>query len=747
MLTICLDESGIFEDENYNKPLIIGGFVYVGEDFKEEEDRLRNFYINACNEMEYELSKKLGRSIRIKYPNGIHSTDNKGNIGREINKLLGEKVINYLKKNDKYYLTAMVKSKDMKERFNESKDFNEESNVIASILDFNKGANLYERMATKFLYNNIFYNPILKEHNNRVNLNLATRTISVKKDSEIYEELVKLNYNNKENNDGTLRFFVTGSSTFKAALSTKIYESSVNRNIDYTLNVESINYRQEGTTPFLYLADNICDILKEQSKEIKGRFDVLKFVNVMKEKVNKEFICFIHDDMDLLWTRLVERLNEKDLMGSLEKIAEIENSLNNNKKLYVEFWIPKIEDELKKIFDKHSIENYLLKLDGFFNKDRSEYEKGMIIARRLLNVIESVDIRGLEVIKYKINEKIALAHNHRGAISKAIEHFNICESLKSKGIQVTDYLNTLNRKTVALSNACAFEKSIEELKLLLPQYIKIKDIYLDIAADMDMESEDSFIVREEGKILSGIGQNLSFIKEYDEAEKYFNEALQSFSSKGDRGITKSYLIHMYIDSKNREKYEQNIGELLGSIDLKEQLDKIFENSKKIDRYLLFIYTKALNELYGEIVDNALVEKLINNVNKMMDEREFNQHPKEMIIKNVSQLAFKKGFKTEAEYLMKEHLDDIKEADFTIKLIVEKAKIDYLCLKKGKIHENNKVEREKIDKEITKHIEVIKNEVIKEELAKEIFNNLLITESSNVKACLEVLNDRLSYMYN
>lgn len=97
--------------------------------------------------------------------------------------------------------------------------------------------------------------------------------------------------------------------------------------------------------------------------------------------------------------------------------------------------------------------------------------------------------------------------------------------------------------------------------------------------------------------------------------------------------------------------------------------------------------------------------------------------------------------------MKEHLDDIKEADFTIRLIVEKARIDYLCLKKGKIHENNKVERDKIDKEIAKHIDVIKEVVRKEELAMEIFNNLLITESSNIGDCLEILNNRLSYMYN
>lgn len=747
MLTICLDESGVFEDDNYNKPLIIGGFIYVGEDVKEEEERLRDFYINACKDIEYKLTIKNGKNISIPYPNGIHSTDNKGSIGYDINRLLSEKVLAYIKKSGKYYLTAMIKSKDMKESFSEVVNYDTDGATVTSILDFNKGANLYERMATKFLYNNIFYNPLIKKENEKVNLNLATRTISVEEGSELYNELMKLNYNKKKNDNGTYRFYVTNSNTFRAALSTKIYESDVNKNIDYTLNVESINYKQEGTTPFLYLADNVCEIIKHEVKSIKGTFDTMTLVEIMKDKTGQEFMCFIHDDIDLIWTKLIKKLENKDLIGTLEMIADIRNSLSYHKNLYLDFWVEKISQEIIEIFNKNNIDSYLAKLDYYFGKDTSDYEKGLLIAEGLLKIVESNKPRNEEVIKYKINEKIALAHNHRGSISKALEYFEKCESLKTKGISALDYLNTVNRKTVSITNACAFERAIEDLTEQLPKYVKIKEAYLDIAADMGLESEEAYIVREEGKILSGIGQNLSFLRRYDEAEESFYNALEIFTGKVDRAVTKSYLMHMYIEAKNREKYEELISEVLGTNDITEQLNILFENPKRVDRYTLYIYIKALNELYGDIVDKELVEKAIKLLGFIINDSGFNQHPKELIVKHLALLSYKKELKSDAEKLIKEHLNTIKDSEFTINIITEKANIDLLELKKSKIHVNNKVEIEKLDREIKKHIDVIKELIKKEALAQEVFSNLLSVESTNVSQCLEVLNERLTYMYN
>lgn len=743
MLTICLDESGIFEDEKYKKPLIIGGFIYTGEDYIAEEERLKEFYKNACKEIESQLTIKEGRVINVEYPIGIHSTENRGRIGWEINRLLSEKVFSYIKNNKKYYLTAMIKSKDMEETF-DYQTFGDERN---SVLNFDKGANLYERMATKFLYNNIFYNPLLKDKNEKINLNLATRTINVEEDSEIYKELIKLDYRKNINNDGTYRFYITSSSTFKVALATKVYESQVEKNLDYSLNVESINYKKEGTTPFLYLADSVCEIIKEQIKAINGEFDILKLVNIMKDKTGQDFLCFIHDDIDLVWTKLVEKLYEKDLIGALEKIAEIKNSTSKHKSLYLDFWIPVIKEDLVQAFNKDKVDSYLADLDYFFGKDNSRYEKGFIVAKELLKIVDVKSLRNESYIKYKINEKIALAYNHRGSIGKALEYFNVCENLKYDGVPVVEYLTTKNRKTVAMTNACAYEKSIEELMEQLPKYTKIAEAYFEIAADMGLESDESYMVKEQGKILSAIAQNLSFLRKYDEAEKSFNEALSIFTRAGDKAVTKSYLIHMYIDSKNREKYEELIKEDFNTLDLEEQMRLIFSDSNKIDRYKLFIYTKALNTLYEKNVKIELVQSLIKAITIMIKDTDFNQHPKQMIVKHVAQLAYKKGLEKEAANLMKHHLTTIENSEFTINLIIEKANIDYLNLKKNNIHVNNKIERAKIDKEIIKNIDRIKEEIIKEGLAFEVFSSLLNTESTNVQECIELLDQRLTYMYN
>lgn len=748
MLTICLDESGNFEEEKYHKALIVGGVIYTGDDVEEEEKRLREFYINACDEIASELSNELGREIVVNYPQSIHSTDNnkfnknKETISQKINKLLNKKVIEYIRKNGKYNLTAMLKNNEMSEDIY----IDDEENIVKTMADFNNGSNLYERMATKFLYNNIFYNPVLADKNSNVNLNLATRTIKVEKESELFNQLKNLGYKEKKNDDGSYRFFVTEAATFRSALLTKIYESEVNKNIDCLLNVESINYKEEKTTPYLYLADNICDIIRNEIREIKGELDIVKLINIVKEKTGNDMFCFIHDDVDLLWTRLIEKIQDGNLIGAFEKIGEIKKSDCKHKDLYINFWIPKVKSKIEEMFNERMIDNYLGSLDYYFTKEASSYEKGMEIAKNILEIIENKNIRNKDYIKYRINEKIALAYNHRGAIDKSLNYFNICENLKTSGVSVMEYLATMNRKTVALMNACAYEDAIDELNKHIPQYEKIECAYLEIAATLDMESEKSYEVESKGKILSGLGQGLAFMGKYKEAEEKFIEAINTFKDNGNRAVTNSYLTHLYIESRDKENYEKQIKGIYQTTDLKEQMKKIF-TSKRIDRYGLFVYVKALNLLYLEQVDEGFVINLYDKVRKFIKETEFNQHPKELIVKHLAQLLYKKGLKSKSNRLMEKYIDTIEDREFTINAIIEKAKIDYLELRKSEFHINNLVEKRKIDEIIIKHINSLKEEIKKEETTLEVFEELLNTESSNVIKCENIISERLTYMYN
>ena len=164
------------------------------------------------------------------------------------------------------------------------------------------------------------------------------------------------------------------------------------------------------------------------------------------------------------------------------------------------------------------------------------------------------------------------------------------------------------------------------------------------------------------------------MRKYSEAEDKFIQAINTFKDDGNRAVTNSYLIHLYIETKDKENYEKKIKEIYQTTDLKEQMKKIF-SAKKIDRYGLFIYVKALNVLYSEEVDEEFVINLEDKVKKFIKDSDFNQHPKELVIKHLAQLLYKKGLKTKSNRLMQKHIDTIEDSEFTIKAIIEKAKID------------------------------------------------------------------------
>ena len=159
------------------------------------------------------------------------------------------------------------------------------------------------------------------------------------------------------------------------------------------------------------------------------------------------------------------------------------------------------------------------------------------------------------------------------------------------------------------------------------------------------------------------------------------------------------------------------------------------------------YLYMLNVLYSEEVDEEFVINLEDKVKKFIKDSDFNQHPKELVIKHLAQLLYKKGLKTKSNRLMEKHIDTIEDSEFTIKAIIEKAKIDYLELRKNEFHINNEVERRKIDKIIIKHIDNLKEEIKKEEKTSKVFEELLNTESSNVIKCKNIISERLTYMYN
>ena len=193
MITIALDESGNFEKAD--KLRFIGGIIYKGNDVKEEEKRLETLFKEICDNIKKEFQLKDGDT----YPNLLHTTDNNGKgYGYDINTFIVKNTIQYLKKSKNYNLTALIKMNSNKIEFGTEGEV--AATLSSNIVDDNVASNLYERMAIRTIFDNVYYNPELKDYK-VVNLNIATRTVNVARNSSEYKKYKELGYNEKANNE------------------------------------------------------------------------------------------------------------------------------------------------------------------------------------------------------------------------------------------------------------------------------------------------------------------------------------------------------------------------------------------------------------------------------------------------------------------------------------------------------------------------------------------------------------------
>ena len=128
------------------------------------------------------------------------------------------------------------------------------------------------------------------------------------------------------------------------------------------------------------------------------------------------------------------------------------------------------------------------------------------------------------------------------------------------------------------------------------------------------------------------------------AEEDFLNALKTMDPETpDRLITESYLLHYYISSGNKEKYEELAREYFGGKNsLKDQFNYLArEGARQQARFSLkfaaYVYIKALYKFYLENIPEKLINKLkdidtsLSNLNKEA-EKQINGHPWEIIYK-------------------------------------------------------------------------------------------------------------------
>ncbi|MCY6485470.1 hypothetical protein OW763_14140 [Clostridium aestuarii] len=660
MITICLDESGTFEDKKQRK--FVGGLIYLKDDIDEERQRVEEFLINEC--------KKLG----LEYPQDIHTTEMSHDVKlKDKEQELVKNLKKYLKQNRGYAFTYSLKNEgDIVKLKNKGNIVNE-----------NNASNLYERMMTQLIFNNLFYNYNFKDEE-KFNLNIATRVYTAKT-KEAENEYEKLGYSFGTNNKGEKYFYLTNQQTYKVAIAQKVLESSIDKKLDINLKVENINYKNKDkkTTPILYLADFACNIIRQELKIYDRRYDYVKDViqnnKILEDITGNKIYCWAYDEIDAQYNKFYKNFQDKNLVQVLEALYDIKHNSSDFKKLYSNSWYKPLSKKLKEIFEIENIDLYISKAKIYFDKANTSkygYSKGIFIVEKLRILLakenEEKEIKKevLEKNMYFLNDLILRGYNHQGNVNKAEECYEMCKKYKNT-VSVEEYINTINRYSIVCTNKFDFKRSIKILQENI-EYLNLwKELMKEIAKEHDITNDNSYKLELRGKVLSSLAQSCAFNNNKEDALNSFKEALQEFKENDvQKNVTLSYFMHLAIYYKDLKLYKKNEQKYFNTDDLYEQFTRIKESK---DSYKLFVYVKALNNLFYDKVSNSLIKEL-NDFDYKNNGFKINEHPWELIHKNLGILLYKKEKFKLAKKQFEKAVNCVKIKDITIDLINECTKI-------------------------------------------------------------------------
>jgi hypothetical protein len=736
MISVFLDESGNFEDINY-KLKFIGGLIYTGDDLKEEECRIEQCLKDVC------------QSLKIVYPNDIHTT--KMNCkSKKIKEALSESLINHFHANGKYHFTYMVCGSNKKNYIKNN------SNIIEE--EF--ASNLYDNMIANLIQNILFYNPYLTDRN--YYLNIASRIAQINvDDSQKMEEYKKLGYEgNIIDNKKKYIFYLNNNTAIKAAISSKMVENRINKDIGIDLNVQKINYKNTkkdqslSTTPFLYAADISCNLIKNviadvsnfQNKynSLKGKltnikkkdFYISETVKKLEEISGTKVFAWAYDDIEKLWGDLNLAVYRKDFLSALDYLYEIKKNSSPFAKFYYNFWCKRIEKELEPIFNKDEVELYIAKIENYsLNKNKSEYEKGLFLAKKIKKYFNNLKGDNKKEYLFKLNDVLLTGYNHRGDIVNGHKCIDECEENKNF-VDTQTYVHFLIRELQTFANEFNYDKCIKISKDIKDYLEILKENEKEIAACLNKKITGN---TQRGKIYSSLGQFYGFEGEKDEALKYFSKALDEFKySRIDknRETTLSYLLHLAVEQRDFELFEKYMKELWNSSDLEEIFKKITDNKSNKRRYQLYLYLKALDTFYIESVSEKLLNNIVDFDYKGSD---FEQvHPWELIYKYLAIICLKKQSRNKAQNMINkiDEIDKIKGIGGTIKLININSKIEYLQL-------DSKLNKSQNQGEIDKLLSKMERVLTKYTNINKVFGSV---RSENGKLQLDKLNTVFTYMY-
>lgn len=709
MYIVALDEAGKFENKNcdQNSPLMIAGVIYDdgiekqegendeelkrrhGEEENAERVRIRAYYENVIKEVR-------DSGMDAAYPESLHvsrGVRSNSAIVREVKRRVSETFGEFLsdgtfrgrqlmegngetacpQRKGSYYIYAIVNSEEGKKN---NKNFLEDDGVAS---------NEYLHMVFQALDRCIF-NTTFAEKDSEFVLNLATRSVFVKKDYSKEYKVLGYSDSNREGEDEVQCFKLTNFDVFRTALVQKLSEDNSERASIKRLHVGTIYYGSESRYhEFKFLADSVCSLisngLEEECAGSDGKESDGKWIQEIDRRMNalvgeEKSLLYIYDEIDTQFAQALRKFHIKDYYGALEVMYNASKEISFAAKYYSNRWFRYLEN---RIIADSEVDAFRRALNALYESqltNRYDQGKGLYIGTVLERQSESVKkrLRLTEDRKvfYRLFECLMISYCHIGDSASAKKYYLKLSSY-AYGTTVEDYLRAGLMYCVYNTDSLQWRDLVKIAKDNCTKSAKYCKMKKEISSDF-LEAAQLALAKSE----STLGQIYGFMRN-PEAEKYFNRALIHIGSRNPAAnyyITESYLLHHYLDIENLEKYKDQsffyFGKKKDDAEILEYIlnEGLKENPIFSCKFALYVYIKGLYLTGGQKIKEGLwkyIKNLEENINRQFGKRlayrfSLTNHPSELICKYIYMIAVQRGDKEAAELYLRKMEESVAELD-------------------------------------------------------------------------------------
>lgn len=536
-------------------------------------------------------------------------------------------------------------------------------------------------------------------------------------------------------------------------------------------------------------AKKALQYVKDSMKEKNERFQTIvafdeEYCKIIRAKLRRldptqNSLFFYEDEVDTCYNKAAVYAVNKDIFSALSYIYDGMNTFKGGIKNYYKVrWFPKIE---KAVLDTTYPETKAGFLRALEETRKTLQEADNISQGKLLYVYEKLEevahhfhlSNEEEFFVYNIGIS---AYTHVGNPKKAEECYNKCLPFKNY-VETADFKKAENRMITVCNDQFRFAEA-EQIAAATIEWKKEYFPKSGIANPINqtgLRKFGSFIRKlfgkrpEEIQLLeqlapptvrkssykawSSLGQTYAF-ENREEAERCFRAVLEVLSEEKDSNyyISLSYLLHWYIESGNRKKYEEFAKEYFnGEEDLEGQLKYILNEDGTgwtpgvSFNYSFFVYIKAFYVFYKAREENRGILHQLANVDEEIkpkvksdssQEALFTGHPWEIIYKYSALLE---AYDSDPKQYHGENIRKSKQAvpfkEFIIDGIIEYGELEYRK-QKAELHPENDRLREAYEKKAS---QLWKN------MAK--YDFVKMDDAETISDKVDILSKKFTYMYH